>query len=204
MSTHEINWIGDSCLQWKFGNVIDISLSKKVISHYLNIKKHLHCNILDIVPTYNSIAIYFNPIIGNYNDLVDEVNEILKIETSVIECSNHIIEVNYSGDDIERVCDLNEVSHDTLVELHTKPVYSVAMIGFKEHFPYLLGMDEKISAPRLDSPRLRVPKGSVSIGGIQTGIYPEVSPGGWNIIGSCDVDCLQHISIGDTIKFKSI
>ena len=78
----------------------------------------------------------------------------------------------------------------------------VAMIGFRPHFPYLLGMDRRLATPRLDAPRLKVPAGAVAIGGEQTGVYPESSPGGWNIVGMTDPHLLPPVLPGDTIRFR--
>jgi KipI family sensor histidine kinase inhibitor len=78
------------------------------------------------------------------------------------------------------------------------------MIGFRPHFPYLLGLDRSLTTPRLDSPRLKVPAGAVGIGGEQTGIYPETSPGGWNILGMTQPELLYPIEPGDTVVFKRV
>ena len=75
------------------------------------------------------------------------------------------------------------------------------MVGFKPFFPYLIGLDPRLETPRLASPRKRVAAGSVAIGGAQTGIYPEDSPGGWNIVGRMDPQQLQTILPGDIIIF---
>ena len=89
-----------------------------------------------------------------------------------------------------------------MVTIHTKAEYTVAMVGFLPHFPYLTGLDKKIETPRLDNPRTKVPKGSVAIGGAQTGIYPVESPGGWNLIGTTDPLLLVDIEPGDIVEFK--
>ena len=78
------------------------------------------------------------------------------------------------------------------------------MIGFRPHFPYLLGLEPALESPRRDSPRKSVAAGSVGIGGLQTGIYPEESPGGWNVIGRTDPNLLKTIRIGDTVTFESV
>jgi KipI family sensor histidine kinase inhibitor len=78
------------------------------------------------------------------------------------------------------------------------------MIGFQPHFPYLIGLNKLLETPRLDSPRSRVPAGSVGIGGCQTGIYPQNSPGGWNLIGITDPDLLTQLQPADRLRFKEV
>ena len=92
----------------------------------------------------------------------------------------------YGGDygpDLEFVSRHAGLSADEVVKRHSRPDYPVYMLGFIPGFAYLGGMDESIAAPRLSSPRTHVPKGSVGIANTQTGVYPTVSPGGWQLIG---------------------
>ncbi len=100
------------------------------------------------------------------------------------------------------MADLNGLDVATVIDLHAAAEYTVAMVGFQPHFPYLIGLDDRIATPRLDSPRTRVPAGTVAIGGAQTGIYPRQSPGGWNMIGTTDPSRLIPINPGDTVIFK--
>ena len=99
------------------------------------------------------------------------------------------------------MAELNGLQTDDVIRLHAGVLYPVAMIGFKPYFPYLIGLDPRLETPRLESPRTRVPAGSVAIGGAQTGIYPEESPGGWNLIGHMSPARLQVVLPGDTIIF---
>jgi inhibitor of KinA len=112
--------------------------------------------------------------------------------------------VVYDGEDLSRVASCAGLSVGKIIELHGRPRYTVAMIGFLPHFPYLIGMDERLATPRLSDPRKRVPAGSVAIGGAQTGIYPSESPGGWNLIGRMDPRLLSPLRPGDTIVFEAV
>ena len=87
------------------------------------------------------------------------------------------------GPDLEEVAHLAGLTPDQVMALHAGPVYRVYLIGFTPGFPFLGGMDPRLACPRLPSPRLRVPAGSVAIAGEQTGVYPVESPGGWRILG---------------------
>ena len=98
-----------------------------------------------------------------------------------------------------------------MVELHTSRSYLAYMLGFKPGFPYLGVLDDKLAAPRLDAPRLKVPAGSVGIAGKQTGIYPVTSPGGWRILGRTPLRIFDPerkapflILPGDEVRFEAI
>jgi len=98
-----------------------------------------------------------------------------------------------------------------LIQLHTAPLYTVFCIGFLPGFMYLGGLNVVLHHPRRSAPRLKIPKGSVGIGGEQTGIYPQASPGGWNIIGNSPIQLFDphnrnpcRISVGDKVKFYDV
>ncbi len=111
------------------------------------------------------------------------------------------------GLDLEFLSQEKKISIDSIIKAHTKNLYTVYFIGFLPGFLYLGGLDELLWMPRKGAPRLTIEKGSVGIGGNQTGVYPNESPGGWNIIGNTpinffniknDIPCFA--SPGDKIK----
>jgi inhibitor of KinA len=124
------------------------------------------------------------------------------------------IPVCYGGDfgpDLKSVADRNGLTPDEVVTIHCKSTYPVYMIGFAPGFPYLGGMSERISAPRLDTPRERIPAGSVGIAGTQTGVYPIETPGGWRLIGRTPLrlfdavrDPPSLLQAGDRVRFTAI
>ncbi len=170
---------------------------------------HIH----DLVPSYNALAVHFDPVLSNPEVIIKKVEKI--IEQQLEENRNQpdslaasgkkfLIPVDYSGDDLGRVAEINGLSTKEVIELHTQSHYVVAMVGFIPHFPYLIGLDKQLETPRLDNPRTIVPAGSVAIGGAQTGIYPRESPGGWNILGFTDPELLKAMEPGDSIEFKQV
>jgi len=199
-------FIGDSCISWSIGNEISEEYSNKILSVYNRIKASYNTNelnILDIVPAYNSLSVHFIP----GEDTKKAVNIINKtfyskdIDVNKINPKTFLLPTIYDGIDIKGVARINRISIKKLIELHSNKTYRVAMIGFRPNFPYLLGLDKQLETKRLDKPRVSVQRGSVAIGGKQTGIYPEESPGGWNIIGRTNPDILKDIKPGDKIIF---
>ncbi len=202
-------WIGSSCIGWSLDEVIDRRISEKILRSYRKIKA---CKILrdlgvvDVVPSYNAVAVHLHPQRTESPDpIIARVESLLADEGEndpAREGKMFRLPVVYDGEDLPRVAKHSGLSIPEIIETHCGGNYQVAMVGFQPHFPYLLGMDPRLETPRLDSPRERIPSGAVAIGGAQTGIYPAVSPGGWNLIGRTDPDLLTSIEPGDQILFE--
>jgi len=118
---------------------------------------------------------------------------------------------NDFGLDLQEIADFHDIDTESVIRLHTAPVYDVYMIGFVLGFPYLGGLDEKLYTPRKKSPRKVVPAGSVGIADRQTGIYPIQSPGGWQILGRTPVRLFDlerknpfFLEMGDKVRFTAI
>jgi inhibitor of KinA len=115
------------------------------------------------------------------------------------------------GPDLKDVAAYHQVHTEEIINLHTSQIYPVYMVGFAPGFPYLGGMDERLVTPRKSVPRMRIPAGSVGIGGAQTGIYPFETPGGWHLIGRTPIalfhpeaDPPSLLKVGDLVRFVSI
>jgi KipI family sensor histidine kinase inhibitor len=116
-----------------------------------------------------------------------------------------------AGADLSDLAEASGLSVDQVIEIHSSTPYRVYAIGFAPGFAYLGQVDERIARPRLATPRLRVPKGSVAIADRQTAVYPDTSPGGWNLIGRCPVemfnpasDPIMPVSVGDRVTFEPV
>lgn len=114
------------------------------------------------------------------------------------------------GPDLRGVAAYHRLTAQEVVDIHTSAIYTVYMIGFMPGFPYLGGLSETIATPRLDTPRAKVPAGSVGIAGGQTGVYPLASPGGWRLIGRTGIPLFRPerrppslLSAGHTVRFES-
>lgn len=172
--------------------------------------------IRETVPAFCSLTVYFDPLILSYRRLKEEVLAILSQGAREKSDSRRVfcIPVCYEGEyapDMEDVCRLTGLEREEVIRLHSGQDYLIYMLGFLPGFPYLGGMDPRLEAPRLDSPRTIIPAGSVGIGGKQTGIYPISSPGGWRLIGRVPVtlyDPQREKAVlyraGDKIRFFPI
>lgn len=209
-------FIGDACLCWSFGNRISEEISARVLTVFRRLNDNqvkTRLGIRDLAPSYNALAVYYDPATVSIEPFIRQIEQEMErvLSESPSKGKNtggaitvHRLPVVYTGEDLERVAEINHLEVADVIRLHQAPVYSVAMIGFQPHFPYLIGLDPRLETPRLDSPRTLVPAGSVAIGGAQTGIYPQASPGGWNIIGTTDPDRLNPVEPGDTIIFNEV
>ena len=209
MIRYEKKYISECCLEYSFGDSIDETTNNLVIKLYKYLQASPLKNelqILDIIPSYNAIAIHFGieSKLFNNSSKIDSLLASADAISEDLESSLHEINVNYNGVDIQNVCKQLNISKEELIVLHANKTYSIAMIGFRPYFPYLLGLDEKLFLPRRDNPRTEVTKGSVAIAAGQTGIYSQNSPGGWHIIGHTDFQGYNHLKTGDRIIFRSI
>ena len=116
-----------------------------------------------------------------------------------------------SGPDLEALAQRADLSIEEVIKIHSEMEYRVYAIGFAPGFAYLGEVDERIAAPRLSTPRTRVPRGAIAIADRQTAVYPAVSPGGWNLIGLCPTrmfdpkaEPTMPVQVGDRIRFNPI
>ncbi|MDC0535165.1 allophanate hydrolase subunit 1 [Francisellaceae bacterium] len=207
-------FLNESNLVIELGNKLNRELNNQALLIYYyfveNKKLYNDMSIIDIVPTYNSIAFHFylNPE-STHEQLKKIIISKVKLALSLNydwqqNISEHQINVRYDGMDIDNSIKRLNLSKTEFIKLHTEPTYQIAMLGFKPYLPYLLGLDEKLAMPRLESPRTRIPAGSIGIGGSQSSIFPVEMPCGWHIIGSSDFKDFKKFKPGDRVKFISV
>lgn len=180
--------LSDNAVTVQFGETIDPEINLRVQLAYKMINASGIRGIIELVPTYRSLSVYYDPAELSLSALKAEIEPLIKnIKASADERGELIrIPVAYGGkygEDLSRVAGLNGLSEQEVISIHTEPEYPIYMLGFLPGFCYLGGMDKRIAAPRLATPRVKIAAGSVGIAGSQTGIYPIDSPGGWQIIG---------------------
>ncbi|WDV44234.1 5-oxoprolinase subunit PxpB [Clostridiaceae bacterium M8S5] len=207
---------GDKSLIIEFGNSISKKINSKVRAMMIAIEKRRLKGIIEMIPTYRSLMVHYNPIDIRYKTLVNEM-KLLESKLDDIDIPlSKVIEIptlygGKYGPDIENVATHNQKTVQEVINIHTSKEYLVYMLGFIPGFPYLGGMDESIATPRLKTPRIKISSGSVGIAGGQTGIYPIDSPGGWQMIGKTPLKLYKEnrekpilLQAGNYIKFVSI
>ena len=178
---------GDSALIVEFDDRIDPAINAEAIALAEAVQAAGYRGVRDVVPTFRSVAIYFDPLIVDYEALIAHIESTGRSVHRPRETSPVLrIPVCYGGEfgvDLADVAGFASASEAEVVRLHSSATYRVFMLGFVAGFAYLGTVDERIAMPRHATPRVRVPAGSVGIAGIQTGIYPAETPGGWRLIG---------------------
>jgi KipI family sensor histidine kinase inhibitor len=207
---------GDRAIVASFGETISEELNAAVLGLDRSLKEDSITGVVETVPTYRSLLVYYDPTKLRYWRLERELAKRSRSLSSVASRSGRTIEipVRYGGDygedlsDVARYCGLSEAE---VIARHSGRDYRIYMLGFLPGFAYLGGMDLSLATPRLDMPRKAIPAGSVGIGGEQTGIYPLASPGGWRLIGRTPLkpyDPRREPPIlyrpGDFIRFRSV
>jgi len=208
---------GDSALLIEFGDVINSEINRKVIALNEAITKAEIQGIEELVPTYRSLLVRYDALKISYEQLVFRIKNIeTKLNSISIEKVGRKITIPtvYGGEygpDLSYVAQYHRLTEEQVIELHSGREYRVYMLGFVAGFPYLGEVADEILTPRLETPRLKVPAGSVGIAERQTGIYPCEAPGGWRIIGRTPLrlfNPLQQppalLKPGDTVKFEPI
>lgn len=211
-----ISQFGDNAILIQFEKIISEKVLDEVL-FYKNLIQQLYFKQkVEVINTYNSILInYFVTIEDVYSDL-KAVKEVFQQNNNTKNIDSRVFEIPVCYDldfgiDLELISKEKDLEVSEIISLHTQPEYRVYFMGFLPGFLYLGGLDKKLQISRKSQPRMKIEKGAVGIGEIQTGIYPKVSPGGWQIIGNCPVDFFDknseiptQISAGDYIKFKSV
>ena len=207
---------GDKSLVMEFGNSIKPEINAKIRNMVMAIDENTIKGISEIIPTYRSILIIYDPLLIEYNNLIEYLKETYSGLGDSSEGATRIVELPtvYGGEygpDIEFVAKHNNLTVEQVIKLHSSTDYLLYMLGFTPGFGYLGGMKKEIETPRLQVPRTKIPAGSTGIAGNQTGIYPIDSPGGWQLIGRTPVKLYDPLATtpillnaGDYVRFVPI
>ncbi|WP_248563112.1 5-oxoprolinase subunit PxpB [Niallia sp. NCCP-28] len=218
----------DSAILIEFGKEVNKDIHQHIqqLTRYLD--QHSFPGFIEYIPAFTNVVVFYDPVViyekyknssqsvSPYKMVYALMEEIIGKLNSNEKCSPRIMEIPvcYGGEfgpDLELVASINKLTPEEVIAIHTSGEYLVHMIGFAPGFPFLGGMSKKIAAPRHSSPRPLIPPGSVGIAGVQTGVYPIGTPGGWNLIGRTPLDLFlpEHnppslLQAGDIVKFRSI
>ncbi|MBC8986722.1 5-oxoprolinase subunit PxpB [Pedobacter sp. N36a] len=209
--------LGDSAIVIQFDEVISPEIHQQVRAVATHLDEYAFDGFLEYTPAFTSVTVYYQPWVIDYLTIKSLLEEMLEDLMEAVEMPDStIIEIPvvYGGDrgpDLDFVARQHQLSTTEVIALHSAAEYVVYMIGFAPGFPYLGGMSEKITAPRKEKPRAVIPAGSVGIAGLQTGIYPIETPGGWQIIGQTPLQLFKVnretpalLKAGDRLRFVAI
>lgn len=172
--------------------------------------------IVEMIPSYCSLLVFYDPLKLCYGELKEKVLSCASSAGEGGKAPKRLLHIpccygSHFGLDLKDMERLTGLSAEEIVSIHSGTDYRVYMLGFLPGFVYLGGLDKRINAPRLTTPRVGIPKGSVAIGGAQTGVYPLKSPGGWRIIGATPVEFFDPsrdepvlCRAGDIIRFEPV
>lgn len=213
-----ISPLGDSALVILFRGLVDAGLAARVRALATEIERHPPRGVTEVAPAFANVVVFHEPAVeGGFRRLRAELAELVaRAELAVVASEPRGIElpVCYGGEygsDLEAVAAHCGRAVREVVALHAGGDYFVQAIGFVPGFPYLSGLPESLATPRRPTARREVPAGSVGIGGAQTGIYPLVTPGGWNLIGRTPRRLFDPVRTepallraGDRVRFQPI
>ena len=210
-----ISNLGDAALYCDFGDKVNKEINSDVIKYFNSIKENKIKGVNNLTPSYNKLIISYDLKVTNFKEVKDEIEKINESKTQKI--TNKNIEIPVCCDisfslDIERLEKKLSLNKDEILENFFKQEFFCYMTGFIAGMPFLGDLDEKMRAQRLETPRVKVPKGSVGITEQFANIYTFESPGGWNILGNTPLKVFDSskekepnfINPGDTIVFKKI
>jgi len=211
-----IRHLGDRGLLIELGTGIDPAVNRRVKRlHRIIAREKLH-GVVETVPAYASLLVVFDPLQAAPEALKRQIAGLCDFEENGPAEARAVVEIpvvygGAAGPDLDTVAAYHGLSVEDVIGLHSSTVYRVYMIGFTPGFPYMGELPEALDTPRRDTPRTHIPKGSVAIAQRQTGIYPAVSPGGWQIIGCTPLTLFDSrkespsfLTMGDAVRFTPI
>ena len=210
--------LGDAAVVIELGSERDEVALTRVHALTAALRRDPPAGVIDIVPAFATVTVFYDLLrIGGFESFCAELKTRAgRAAVSPPHDSGRLVEIPVCygdewGPDLLEVATSAGQSPDEVVALHSGADYRVFAIGFAPGFPYLIGLPAKLQIPRRANPRVRVPAGSVAIGGAQTGIYPLAMPGGWNLIGQTPLALFQAeaspaalLNVGDRVKFRPI
>jgi len=215
--------LGDRAVLITLGDSIDEATHRRVRAVTARIDAEPPAGFVDRVPAFASVTVHYEPsCVGATGDqsphdaFVEHLRRLLSDVRDDSLPPPRVVEIPVCyggalGPDIDDVARQHGIAAREVVDIHVSGDYLVYMVGFMPGFAYLGGLSPRLATPRRQTPRTAVPAGSVGIGGEQTGVYPLVSPGGWNLIGrtplrifDIDRDEAALLATGDRVRFRAI
>lgn len=214
--TFDLTPCGDSALAIRVGPAPDESTRLRIHAMLQGLGAAALAGVTDIVPGFTTITLHYDPMTTSWENLAARVDTALAHATEVNIDEGRLVHIpvcygGQFGPDLDSVATLASLTASDVIALHAMREYHVDLLGFLPGFAYLGGLDPRIAVPRLATPRDRVPAGSVGIAGVQTGVYPLESPGGWQLIGRSPITLFDPsrtpptlLAPGDRVRFVAI
>jgi inhibitor of KinA len=207
--------LGDRGITVKLGEGISAELGELVVECARAVTAAAIRGVTDVVPSYSSLGVFYDPLSLSFPDLIlrleSALDDVEPEKTSRGDARLVRIPMTYNGEDLDDVCRRTKLTRSQVIDIHSSREYRVMVVGFVPGWAYLGPLDPRLIVPRKESPRKRVPPGSVAIAEAQTGVYPSETPGGWNLIGTTtekmfDVtrDEPGLLRVGDRVRFEPI
>jgi len=188
--------LGDAAIVLEFGTSISEATHRSILAAAAYLDQHTFPGFIEYVPAFTTLTVYYDPWqtseagqLNPYESVAETLRRLLEqVPPAVTDAPAPVVEIpvcygGAHGPDLQEVARHVGVTPAEVIKLHTQPTYLVYMLGFAPGFPYLGGMNQRLTTPRKTQPRALVPVGSVGIAGPQTGIYSLPTPGGWQLIG---------------------
>ena len=205
--------LGDSTVLVQLGDEIDLTINRRVHALANLIITSPMNGVIEVVPAYATLLVHYDPLLLSFTQmkahLHTQISQMEEIESRKPRRIN--VPVRYGGElgpDLEFVASHCGLRGEDVIRIHSEKIYTVYMMGFTPGYPYMGKLNDALIMPRLETPRTRVPAGTVAIAGSQTGIYSIESPGGWQLIGWTPVKLFDLgsespflFSPGDEVKF---
>jgi KipI family sensor histidine kinase inhibitor len=206
---------GDSAITVEFSRTIDDAANQRVLALDRAHAAEPIAGVTETVPTYRSLLVHYDPVQIGFEALGEKLMALaLRPIVPASKTRHWRIPVAYGGEhgiDLEDVAKALNTTPDEIVARHTAGDYRVAMIGFTPGWSYLSGLENSLHMPRRQNPRLLTPAGTISIGGVQTGVQCLAGPSGWHLLGRTAVrtyqlhrDPIFLLEPGDAITFTSV
>jgi inhibitor of KinA len=180
--------LGDSSILIQLGEEIDLAINQRIHALAGLVETSVNTGVIETVPAYATLLVHYDPLVLSFTQIKNVLREKLTQLQENESRKSRLVEVpvRYGGElgpDLELIASHLGLRVEDVIRIHSEKTYTVYMMGFTPGYPYMGKLDEALIMPRLETPRTRVPAGTVAIAGSQTGIYSIESPGGWNLIG---------------------
>jgi KipI family sensor histidine kinase inhibitor len=206
---------GDSAITVEFSRKIDDEANRRVLALDRTLARDAIAGVTEAVPTYRSLLVHYDPVQIGFEELGEKLTALAEIPAPPeISTRRWRIPVVYGGEhgiDLEDVAKTLNTTPDDIVARHVAGDYRVAMIGFTPGWSYLSGLEDSLQMPRRKNPRLLTPSGTISIGGVQTGVQCLAGPSGWHLLGRTAVrtyqlhrDPIFLLEPGDAVTFSAV